>query len=413
MNQKTIRTFLLIALLNTINTHFIVAASGQLDPYFGNQGITLTAVSSQNQLQSVAIQSDDKIVIAGSLISSDQELLVARYTADGILDITFNTTGIQSLLIGSKTEGFSTVLQPYDEKILVSGSAYESQRNFALARFNTDGSLDTTFNTTGYVTQSIDAGASSYAVGIQSSGAIVTVGASVDDIPQFTLVQFDSAGHPDASFGNYGIVTTPVSLISSIQDIAIQPYDDKIVAVGYTSDATSIQMAIARYNTDGSLDNSFGTLGIVTPVIGTESKAYSVAIQNDGSIVVAGYAIEAGIYNAVLLRYTSSGMLDSSFNYTGIVQTVIANGSVFFAVAIQANGDIVAAGCCKGMLSEQLLLMRYTTSGTLDNTFGTNGVTTTTVGAVAYIQDIGFQSDGDIITAGMSDNKLLLARYLA
>jgi uncharacterized delta-60 repeat protein len=391
--------------------------AGQLDTSFGTNGIVVTSIGRLDYINSVSLLSTtSQIVVAGATTTNAAiKLAVARYNNDGSLDTSFNSTGIQTTLIGSHTEGNGVALQT-DNKIIVGGFSSNSVTSFALVRYNTNGSLDSTFNTTGFVLTTTGAGCAINSVKIQNDGFIVAAGAAVLDSPQFALARYDTTGALDTTFGAGGIVLTPIGMQAVISEIALQA-DGKIVASGYTFNGGVVQFALARYNTDGSLDTGFGSGGIVTTSLSPHAQAQAVAIQGDGKIVVSGYTFDdsSEISLFAVVRYDSSGNLDTSFGGTGIVTTQIQNSAESFAVALQSDGKIIAAGFSIGDVPIQFALARYNTDGSLDNTYGTNGIVTTTIGdnlSESHINAIAIQPDDKCVAAGFSDLDFALARYL-
>lgn len=395
-----------------IATRFMNSASGDLDSSFGSSGIVITSAGRFDFITTVTVQFDDKIVVGGVVGTMSSKLAVARYDTNGTLDTTFNTTGVQTLLIGSRTEGTGLALQT-DGKIVTGGFAYQSQTNNALVRYTTNGTLDNSFSGSGYVTTSLGRGATIHDIIIQPDTNIVVAGTTVTGMPQFFLARYDNTGALDTTFGNAGTVLTPMGLACGIHAIALQN-DGKIVAGGYVVDGSVIAFALARFNTDGSLDTGFGSSGVVTTAIGIEAKIQAIKIQPDGKIVVAGYTYEAPVSKFVVARYDSTGALDGSFNTTGIVMTEIEYSSRAYALGIQSSGKIIAGGYAVGDAFNEFALARYTTAGALDNTFGTGGMVVTTVGNDdASINSIVIQSDDKIVAAGFTGKDFALARYLA
>lgn len=412
MNKKLIIVFLLI--LN--HTQLIITAPGDLDTTFGNAGVTLTPVSTEDIISGLAVQTDNKILIAGSTKTSDPELFLARYTASGILDTTFNTTGIQTLLVDDRTEVNGIVLQS-DGKIVVAGFAVDTQTNMFVARYTTAGVLDTTtFNaTTGYNTQSIGEGATANAVALQSiggnAGKIIIAGSAViNGVPRFALARFSTAGALDATFGTSGITTTEIGTIASIAAIAIDT-SDNIVVVGNADN----QITLARYTSSGVLDGTFGTAGIFQPTIGYPAIAYDIAIDSTGKIVVVGSAFVTDTNYSLVFRCTTSGALDGTFGTGGIVTTSILYGSEFYSVLIEpapVADYVTAAGYAIGALSNENSLVQYTSAGVLDSAFGTSGITVTPAGDTTFIKDIKLQSTNNIITTGLTDGTFYVSRYI-
>jgi uncharacterized delta-60 repeat protein len=244
-----------------------------------------------------------------------------RYNANGTLDTTFGTNGKVTTSIGSGSVydyAYALGIQPVgmsDVKIVVAGySSNGSKYNFALVMYNTDGSLDTGFGAalTGIVTTSIGSSYdAAHALGIQSDGTsdfkIVVAGSSANGSKyNFALVRYNKDGSLDTTFGNNGIVTTPIgSNFDAAYALGIQPADGSIVAAGYSGNGSNYDFALVKYNTNGSLDTGFGAGGIVTTPIGNDDdKAFALGIQPaDGRIVVAGYSLIGSNDDFALVRY--------------------------------------------------------------------------------------------------------------
>ncbi|MBK8465325.1 MAG: hypothetical protein IPL32_05795 [Chloracidobacterium sp.] len=390
-------------------------AAGSLDTSFNGNGIVVTPVSGlDSRANGVAIQSDGKIVAAGySLNGSNYEFAVVRYNTNGMLDTTFNGTGKVTTPIGGNDSAFSVAIQP-DGKIVAAGySLIGANYEFAVVRYNTNGTLDTTFNGTGKVTTPIGIEDYALSVAIQSDGKIVMAGGSFNGSDyDFAVVRYNTNGTLDTTFNGTGKVTTGIAIDDDAWAVAIQQ-DGKIVAVGSGIDGSRSYFALARYNTNGTLDTSFnGTGKILTPVSSFDDYGYSVAIQSDGKIVAAGDSD----FNLAVVRYNTNGALDASFNGTGTVVTSIGNAANANSVAIQSDGRLVAAGYSLNDLDYDFAIVRYNTNGTLDTSFNGTGMVTTPIGFDDGSTSVAIQSDGRIVAAGVSSteaefNFFVLARY--
>lgn len=317
-----------------VNSRFALSryrATGSLDTTFGTRGRVLTSLgASSGAVSAAALQPDGKIVAAGtSSAGPTVRFALARYEPDGSLDTTFGTGGKVATAIGPGTDLANAVALQPDGKIILAGWSRRVARgapsgfDFALARFNPDGSLDQSFGTAGKVTTAI-AGAWGDALALQPDGKIVLAGAAQTPALQdrFALARYNPDGSLDTSFGAGGVVMTAISEHASISSLALQP-DGKLVAAGAECGARcyeGVDFALARYNPDGSLDTSFGSAGIVTTAIGLRtSGAHAVALQPDGKIVVAGFGGLPTFF--ALARYTVNGALDPSFGAGGKVMT--------------------------------------------------------------------------------------------
>ncbi len=416
MKKYTLNTLSVSTILFFALPFVTFSQEGSLDNTFGSNGIITTAVGDFSYANATAIQADGKIVAAGtSSINNIESFTLTRYNTNGSLDATFGTAGIVTTSITD--DGYSSanaVAIQADGKIVVAGSStiYEGSITMidnyvdytSLIRYNTNGSLDLTFGLEGIVLmegESID-GTVAFAVALQADGKIVLAGS--------VLTRHNTNGSLDTTFGNAGIVT------SIADDIAIQA-DGKIVAAGTSSINNIESFTLTRYNTNGSLDGTFGPLGtpgIVTTSITNEgySSANAVAIQADGKIVVAGYSVN-NLGNTVfaLSRHNTNGSLDTTFGTAGVITTNLLDG-IANDISIQADGKIVVAGFSSYNGPQSLFsLTRYNTNGSLDNTFGNVGIVTTSIGVNSLARGIALQTDGKIVVTGGSDNTFAVVRY--
>jgi uncharacterized delta-60 repeat protein len=321
-------------------------ADGSLDPSFGDAGKVTTSVGGKNDsAESVVIQGDGKIVVAGSFnASSNNDFAVVRYNANGTLDTSLNETGKATADFGPEDFGQSVAVY-VDGRIVVVGyttKSYESKKQCALACFKANGSLDTSFNGTGKVTTNFggDGDAEGRSVALQTDGKIVVVGyATAGNTEKFALARYNADGTLDTSFGDSGRVMTYVGISgSNATGVALQK-DRKIVVAGYAvnNSGTDYDFACVRYNTDGKVDQSFGEGGKTMTSVGQgDGKANSLAAQ-DGKIIVAGSvyfgdvtvagSVYVGDSKFAVVRYDARGKLDMSFNSAGSILTAVGSGS--------------------------------------------------------------------------------------
>jgi uncharacterized delta-60 repeat protein len=359
----------------------------------------------------VALQADGKIVVSGNGFA------VTRYNSDGSFDTSFGTGGkVAPSQLGTSL-AYGIVVQP-DGKIVASGDGSE----FGLARLGSGGSLDPSFGVAGKATASFGSSVDlqAHSLVIQSDGKLVVAG-SADNAGQndFALVRYNIDGSLDATFGSGGEVTTDFASGTDVAFSVTLQADGKIVAAGVTQDMAGAEnLALARYNADGSLDATFGTGGRVTTDIGTLEHAESVKIQSDGKIVVAGYTFVGPGADFVLLRYNSDGSLDSSFGSGGKVVTDLGSDrDEADSLVIQADGKIVVAGSTGSGSGSDFAVARYNSDGSLDTSFGagvvlngpaffTEGRSPAVLNAHATVQDAELETIGNY--AGAS---LTLARH--
>ena len=404
--------------VNVVLASPAVAAAGDLDTSFGGDGRVTTDFGGFDEALGVAIQSNGKIVAAGFtewFPSPLHDFALARYNRDGSLDSSFNGDGKVTTDFGGSDDVAHGVAIQSDGKIVAGGRGTTGD-DFALARYNRDGSLDTSFGGDGKV--STDFGGFDGALGgvaIQPDGKIVAAGftAAGDD---FALARYNRDGSLDTSFDGDGKVTTDFGGLDVAFGVAIQP-DGRIVAAGAAGGDDFF--ALARYNRDGSLDTNFDGDGKVTTDFGGFDQALEIAIQPNGSIVTAGRTVASGTTgddDFALARYNRDGSLDTSFEGDGKVTTDFGASDQAFGVAIQPNRKIVAAG----FAGDDFALARYNRDGSLDTSFNGDGKVTTDFGGPSDVAfGVAIQPDGGIVAAGAAPatesgqfGDFGLARYL-
>ena len=281
-------------------------ADGSLDPTFGAGGKVTTQLAFLDMANGLAIQSDGKLVAAGTCTPGG--FCLARYNPDGTLDATFGAGG--KVIVPSPTGAdaqASTLIVQTDGKLVAAGRCPQSastQRDFCLARFNAAGSLDTTFGTNGWVATDFGGTEAATALVLQTDGKLVAAGSQLGTPSDFLLARYNSNGSLDAGFGTAGKVTTDFfASTDSAFALMLQP-DGKLIAAGGTEVPGTRQFGIARYNPDGSLDGTFGSLGKLTTDFGNPAYATALALQADGKMVAAGsVSMLAGGYAVALARY--------------------------------------------------------------------------------------------------------------
>ena len=386
------------------------AVPGGLDPTFSGDGKVLTNVTPRADFAiDVAMQADGKIVAAGMSGQGrpDANFAVIRYESDGSLDSTFSSDGkVTTNFFGRRDAANDVVVQP-DGKIIASGlaSTSGSQANFAIVRYNENGTLDTTFSGDGKVSTSFTPKSDSVqGVVVLGDGDIVAAGIAgyQSANPKMALARYNSNGTLDTAFGGGDgkatIDFTPGD--DAVWAVVLQP-DEKIVVAGVAGPSDG-KIALFRANPDGSLDPSFGGDGRVTTNFTPKyDESLGVALQTDGRIVAAGSA-GWGTANPKLavVRYLSNGALDASFNGDGKVLTDFTSFPDFANdVQIQADGRIVVVGRARAdRVDSTFALVRYNPSGSLDGSFGRVMVNVTSKGDDAI--GVELQPDGKLVVAG-------------
>jgi uncharacterized delta-60 repeat protein len=381
-------------------------SNGTLDPTFATNGIDTTKIGAgYNSLNDIVVQTDGSIVAVGSSNNgTDQDFAVRRYTSDGTEDGSFHPDGKVTTPVLNDSYANALALQS-DGKIVAGGAAWDgSQTLFAVARYTSGGILDNTFGIYGTVTTAVGPSNDQvYGIAVQPDGKILAAGTSNNGSTNvFALVRYESTGTPDNTFGSNGIVTTTIGSSATAYGVAVQT-DGKILLVG---DANR-EIVVVRYNSNGTLDTSFSADGIVsTPVTGSYAEGKAIVVQYDGKIVVAGNTDDGANANIAVVRYNSNGTLDTTFNSTGKVSTAIGSGfDEGFGIALTPEEKIVVGGDYYNGTNSDYAVVRYNSNGTLDSTFSTDGKATAAVGAGDDEgRGVAVQSDGKIIIVGAADN---------
>jgi uncharacterized delta-60 repeat protein len=422
------------------------AADGDLDPSFSGDGLVNTNFyNTEDEARAVAIQADGKIVAVGTthIGGTNYDFSVARYNPNGSLDNSFDgdgriTTNFWCTLYCESDDGaYAVAIQP-DGKIVVAGSAeWRDAYSFAVARYNTDGSLDGTFGPGPYGVYGIkivifgdfysDVSVA-HGVAIQGDGKIVLAGRSTNGggSTNFALARLNPDGSLDTTFDGDGMLTT--NFFGGVDEgHAVAIYGSTILVAGFAQvSGFNYDFALARYNPNGSFDTTFDGDGkVTTDFFGGDDGALSMALQPDGKIVAAGAFYSTGQgYDFGLARYLSNGALDTGFDNDGLqdINFVGGNGTeVALGVAVQpGDSKIVAVGYAPVGGINDFALVRLNPDGSPDSTFGTGGkVNHDFGGGVAIGYGVAVQADGRIVSAGtayMDDLRLYdfaLARYLS
>jgi uncharacterized delta-60 repeat protein len=417
------------------------AMDGDLDPSFGIGGKVTTDFGQSTDLaNAVALQRDGKLVVGGMTYVNDnfsnEDFALARYNADGSLDPSFGVGGkVTTDFPGLAAVISAIVIQP-DGKIVVAGGTFPLLvflGDLTLARYNPDGTLDASFGNGGIVKLEYgDQGSYGFALALQQDGKIVVAGThfvdfSSDDSSNtdFALARLNSDGTLDPTFGNGGLVTTDFDgLNDDAFSVLIQP-DNKIIAVGSEKNpANYYDFAAVRYLANGTIDSTFGDGGKVRTDFGHHDfdRARAAALQADGKIVTAGFTISRNgtSQNFAVARYDSNGVLDPSYGTGGLTQVDFGSCcQSAYGVLVQTDGKSVVVGYPNSESSDSdFLLARLDVDGSLDPAFGSGGKVRTSFGNLNGGANAALlQPDGKIVavgfqaTASANTVEFALARY--
>lgn len=403
-----------------------LAADGDLDKTFGTGGKVVTGFElPAAHANAIALQPDGKIVAAGWLFNLTGILgfAVARYNPDGSLDPTFGLDGrVGTAFFGGNDTAAAAVVQP-DGKILVAGTVGAAlQLHFAVVRYLPDGTLDPTFDGDGKAIGSFFGSVG--AMVLQPDGKIVVAGGSdqAGTNGDIALSRYNPDGSLDSTFGTGGTAHTDIAGLAEGASALLLLPGGKLLAVGSTeTNVTVTDIALVRYNADGSLDSTFGDGGKATiDIAGHGDDAFDAALQPDGKIVVS-----AGIFNPAemggnfsVIRFLASGDLDPAFGSKGRAVVAFPGDARASGVALQSDGKIVAAGLAFGPTLYDFALVRFNPDGSPDASFGPSGavVVTDFFGRGDGASAVLVQPDGRILAGGSAIDEttgyMALARYL-
>lgn len=409
---------------NGNNTDFALArynVNGGLDSTFSGNGLLRTDFDyGEENGNLLSIHGDGKIIMAGS--SNYSNFAVVHYTSEGNLDIAFNGIGKLSgnlNQIGQGSTSYQGTAIQSDGKIVVGGSTWNGNNtDFVMLRYNDNGSLDNAFGNNGSKTTDLSVFVDGIkSIAIQKDGKIVAGGFTSDESGlRFALARYNADGSLDSAFSKDGIQNRKLSYYGQINSIALQA-DGKIVAAGNVWNGSNSDIAVTRYNTNGSLDSTFSKDGIMQTDLGlSEDNGKAVVIQKDGKIVVAGSTYNYANTDFVVIRYNADGTLDKSFNSTGILTANIGGNDEASGVALQQNGKIVVAGSMYKFddydySNTDMATACFNTNGTPDNTFGNNGIVITDLGNNDQSNAVAIESNGKIVIAGVSNSRFAVVRY--
>lgn len=411
-------------------TYFSFSQNWGLDQDFNAVGYNTTdlIVNGDDYAECLTIQDDGKILVGG------YGLRIARYNTDGTLDTSFNTMGYTSPFGNNVSLNYikQIIITPTN-KILAIGAIYTTKWYIYLAQYNSNGSLDTTFGTSGR--RNIDVGPSitmtvGNAIYTSDNKILITTNSYLSE-GDFNIVKTNKFGDLETIFGTNGIVTLDGLSNDGGSKIALRS-DGKILLSGISNGNPSngtyrqhIQMLI---NPDGTLENSFGTNGKVFTNFDQNNTQLikDTFLLNDDSILVTGSIVinNATTYDGFITKFNSNGTLDTFFGQSGLSQVAFTNddGSqpmtdMINKIVLQNDGKIVIAGFTNGFnINNKFCLARLNSDGVIDTTFGTNGKMMIPIyGYDEVINDVKIQSDGKIVVSGLTkmvgfDRSYIVAR---
>ncbi|MSR55270.1 MAG: hypothetical protein EXS09_18585 [Gemmataceae bacterium] len=413
--------------------------AGGLDPSFGGGDGILNGLINMDRIDAVTMDAQGRIIVAGDG-PGGLSFTVVRLNTDGSYDTTFDVDGSANFKILPYGGNPTSVAIDSAGRIILGGVAGNASGNFDLAVvcFNTNGTIDSTFGTGGFVALPVGNGDDElYSVAIDSTGRIVASGRSDHDTTtgsafDVVVARFTSAGALDTSFGGTGIVLHAVAYrdITS-HSMALDSSGRIVVGATFHFDAgtDANDFCVLRYLDNGTLDPTFGDSGLGKKVIAfspLEEVVADVAVDSTGRILVTGPAIvntnigtNAGDYDFATVRLQANGQLDPTFGSGGKVSTAISGNGINMtdlpaAVQVDAIGRVLVSGASRLDNGElDFAIVRYLSDGSLDSTFGTGGIVRYDMPSAGEGPVMAMQNDGRIILAGGYPARSVVARLLA
>jgi uncharacterized delta-60 repeat protein len=380
----------------------------QQDLTFDDDGIVITDIDAiNNRVYGIIPNSNGEIIAVGSIANGiNYEIGFAKYQNDGSLDISFGTEGI---LVDNSTPNpnfvIATAQQP-DGKILVCGSESNAlDLDMFVSRYNENGEVDVSFGNSGYFKMDLDVNVEEFsAIAVQPDGKIIAAGKTYEsDLPIGIVVRLDSDGSLDESFGNLGVLR--LSIVAGgdyLNSIAIQE-DGKIVIAGYGYTETDVSDFIcARLQSNGDLDNTFNGDGTFTYDYGAYEYAKSIFIQTDGKIVLGGYTSPDVWDHTLIIRLLENGNIDNTFGDEGVFYQTQSR-----CTNLIGNENTIIVGGANFITSSNMdfSLFALTMEGKLDTTFCSNNFINTDLGS--FIESpscLVFQNEQTILMGGGTSN---------
>ena len=381
----------------------------------GKETLNLGAVDSA---LAIDVQEDRKLVVAGSSSAGgDFDFAVARFEADGDVDNTFSGNGFEITPFGGFDGGDDVLIQRNGRILLVGRSDLGPDGAFAVARYLTSGTPDSSFSEDGRATTEFSEPGGAEGVALQRDRRIVVVGQAGSDV---ALARYRPNGNLDQTFAGDGKQTTSLAKFDIAEAVAIQR-DGKIVVAGSSCRGPGMScednVSLARYKPNGRLDKSFSRDGTTRPNLGGGDSARDVAIQRDGKIVVVGGASPGPELDSdvMVARFKPNGRLDRSFSRDGRAYVDFGDSDNANAVVIQPRGRIVAVGSTQATPTVDSLIVRFKPNGKLDKSFSDDGRLTADIAAGNgdTAQDVALQTRRKlVITGGIApSNDFYVARF--
>ena len=389
----------------------LLAQNGSLDAAFGNDGKVITDFGGPKDYATcMALQKDQKIIVGGFVtLDAKQQFALVRYNANGTPDTSFGTNGKVTTAFNAITEVYleAIKLQP-DGKIVAGGYLLDGVNdNFVLVRYNTTGSPDSSFGSNGIIITPLTGNNNrATSIEIDTVKGYIVVAGSIDCKP--AVRRYALNGSTSLFFAELGVdVADPGDCYNT--NIVALFATGQVLLTGEvdgpgSGTGSAANMFLMKLNTtgQGSVDSTFGNNGTVKTRISDTSGAFASLVLPGGKIIIAGFAAPTGGNRQfVLAGYKPNGNLDSTFGTNGEVIVPFSQNSTAHSIELESNGNIVVTGTTNNGVVDEIVALVFTPSGKIDSTFGNNG---------RVLTDNGLGDDG-VATAVQADGKLVVAGY--
>lgn len=387
----------------------IYAENFLIDSTFGTNGKVITSFGYDSIANRVLILPGGKKLVVGNVLNAgNRDSAIAKYNANGSLDTSFGVNGKVLHDFGGNDSFEGGVLQS-DGKYVFSGySQPTGNYQWTITRLNSDGTVDVNFGNNGVVINFPGIHSLAKNIILQADGKILAVGwrqsGGQDDV---VVARYNSNGSLDAGFGSGGIVITPIGGFNDRGMISTVQSDGKIIVFGDFDAGGRDRLFLARYNTNGTLDSGFGSGGKVIAEFQDHNGARDIALQSDGKIIVTGATMPNGSSaNTYVGRFNSNGTFDNTFASGGkYINSFSSENDSSNSLLLQPDGKIILGGNQTESGNSEFALRRFNLNGSLDTSFGNNGSLVTPVGSGNdEIRSISMQDDGKILAAGLVSN---------
>lgn len=341
--------------------------NGQPDPTFGLYGRLILNISDfSERCYDAAIDQNGNIFLAGITHNENFQIkgFIIKLFSDGQIDSSFAQNGLWVNAGPEEDEEFKAMLLQSDGKILIAGrtTLMGEPNACTLMRLHVDGTLDLEFGINGIAKATVPDSYIPEFVKLTENGDIITGGFLDTDFPDVILVKFNQHGGVDSTFGSNGIVVEETDYYNPGRDLAIQSDNKILVATGILRTPGSVDFAMLRYLPNGALDNSFGQNGLVTTDFSdTSSNAFPIVLQEDGKIILGGFSGRHRAHDFAIARYDTNGNLDHTFGNNGKVTTDFGLDDLLFLATLQSDGKLLCAGISRTPDVSSFLIARYLT----------------------------------------------------